>query len=64
MTKQWKVYGRVRADYEFEEIVEAATQKGALKMAEKKVYKHLGIDNSTVIDEEIYCEKIKEWGAK
>ena len=41
--KTWKVEGRVRADYEFEEIVEARTEDAAVNKVEKIVYKHLGI---------------------
>lgn len=56
---KYKVEGRIRADIEFEEIVEATTEQSAVNKAEKIVYKKLGLNDHDIIDDEIYCERIE-----
>lgn len=58
--KKYNVTGRIRADIEFEEIVEAKSEKSAIKIAEQSVYSKCGITVYDVIDDEIYCEKLRE----
>jgi len=57
---KYKVEGRIRADIPFEEIVEARNEISAAKKAEKIVYARCGITAFDVLDDEIYCEQIKE----
>ena len=54
--KKYKVYGRIRADIEFEEIIEAKSEKTAIKKAEQCVYARCGITKHDVIDDEVYCD--------
>ncbi len=64
MTKKWIVEGRVRADINFEYTVEAPTEKAAVKQAERMIYAKAGITVNDVLDDEIYCERVKDWGTK
>ena len=57
--KQYTVSGRIRADIEFNETVEAKSEKSAMKMVEQRIYAKCGINSMDVIDDEIYCETIK-----
>lgn len=54
--KKWKVEGRIRCDYEFEEIVEASTENAAVNKAEKIVLKRLDLQTVDIIDCEYYAE--------
>jgi hypothetical protein len=56
---KYKVEGRIRADIEFEIEIEAKSEKSAIRMAEKQIYDKCGITSHDVIDDEIYCEKVK-----
>ncbi len=55
----YNVYGRVRVDYEFSEVVEANSEESAIKKTNKKIYGRLGISGNDILDDEIYCNKIK-----
>lgn len=54
------VTGRVRADIELNETVEAKSEKSAIKIAEKKLYLRCKINKFDVLDDEICCEKIED----
>ena len=56
---KYKVEDRIKADIEFEEIVEVSSEDAAMKKAEKIIYDRCGINKYSVIDDEIYVEKIK-----
>lgn len=58
--KKFTVSGRIRADIGFEETVEAKSDKSAIKMVEHRVYARCGIDSYDVIDDEVYCERVKD----
>lgn len=53
---KYKVYGRIRADINFEEIVEAVNEENAVVMAEQRIYAKTGIGDMDVLDDEIYCD--------
>lgn len=55
--KKYEVSGRIRADIEFSEVVEAKSEKSAIKMVEQKIYERCEITASDVIDDEVYCER-------
>ena len=57
---KYHVTGRVRADCPIDEIVEAKTQSIAIKIAEQNVYKRIGITVYEVLDDEVYCDVIRE----
>jgi len=57
---KYKVYGRIRADIEFEVEIEASTMNAAIRRAEKQIYEKCGINKHDVIDDEIYCDKLPE----
>lgn len=52
------ISGRMRADIEFEETVEAKSEKSAIRMVEQRIYAKCGISSHDVIDDEIYSEKV------
>lgn len=58
--KKWKVYGRIRADIEFSEDVEAKSEAAAIKIAEKRVHAKTGITDYDVLDHEIYADIVHE----
>ena len=52
------VSGRMRADIEYEETIEAKSEKSAIRMVEQRIYAKCGITVHDVIDDEVYCEKL------
>jgi hypothetical protein len=58
MMKKYRVYGRVRADIQFEEIVEASNDDAAENKALNIVRKRCGIGKYDELDHEIYLEKV------
>ena len=58
--KKYKVYGRIKAEIEFEEIVEAKGEKSALKLVERSIYTKCGITRYDVLDDEIYVDKVED----
>lgn len=61
---RYKVYGRMKINYEYEIEVFGLTENDAMLNAERQVYDKLGINVCDVVDDEIYIEKIKEITAK
>ncbi len=55
---KFKVYGRMRVDIDFEEIVEAESEEFAVLIAEQRVYAKVGINEHSVLDDEVYCDEI------
>ncbi len=57
---QYNVWYRVRCDYVVEKVVQAKSEKSAIKLAEKEICNHLNIDRYEILDEEVYCEKLNK----
>lgn len=58
--RKFRVNGRVRADIEYDEIIEAKTWTTACKTGEKFLEKKLNLDPYSVLDCEHYCERLEE----
>ncbi|HXT83637.1 MAG TPA: hypothetical protein VN704_04810 [Verrucomicrobiae bacterium] len=55
---KYNVTGRVRADINFDETVEADSEEIAVEKVESKIYEKCGFTSFDVIDNEIYCEEV------
>ena len=49
----------MRTDHIREQVIEASSERSAIKVIEKMMCNHLGIKSNDIIDEEIYCEEVK-----
>ena len=54
------VYGRIRADLHFDEVIEASSSDEAVDRIEARVCARCGVASSDIQDEEIYAEVIGE----
>ena len=57
---KYEVTGRIRADIEFTEIVNAEHEDSAMEIAHQRVYARCGINSSDVIDDENYVEEMEK----
>ena len=57
--KKFNIWYRMRTDHIREQVIEASSERSAIKVIEKMMCNHLGIKSNDIVDEEIYCEEVK-----
>lgn len=56
--RKFKVTLYIKCKHTYQEVIEAKNEREAVKLSERNAYKSLGIIDSDIFDDEVYCEEV------